>query len=72
MNESQISRQLAMNESQISRGFSLAQQQIAVAGRRDSSVMLGIAVGTLTFLPATALAVSRSCASVQSFHCPNI
>ena len=42
---------MALNESQIS-------QQIAAASKRDGSIMVGIAVGTLTFFPGTAIAVS--------------
>lgn len=40
-----------MNQSQESR-------DLAIAGKRDSSIMKGITVGTLTFLPGTAIAVS--------------
>lgn len=40
-----------MNDSQIN-------QQIAISAKRDSSIMMGITVGTLSFLPATAIAVS--------------
>lgn len=41
---------MTMNHSQIS-------QQISLASKRDSSIMMGITVGTLTFLPGTAIAV---------------
>ena len=47
---------VALNGSQIS-------QQISVASKRDSSIMMGITVGTLTFLPGTAIAV-RECFSL--------
>jgi hypothetical protein len=39
----------ALAESEIS-------QQVSIASKRDSSIMMAIAVGTLTFLPATAMA----------------
>ena len=43
---------VALAESEVGR-------QIAIAAKRDSSIMMGITVGTLTFLPATAIAVSQ-------------
>lgn len=51
-----------MNDSQIS-------QQFSIASKRDSSVMKGITVGTLTFLPGTAIAVCLSSTTISFAVC---
>jgi hypothetical protein len=50
---------MTMHETQVSLDIARASQETAKASKRDSSIMMGITVGTLTFLPATAIAVSN-------------
>ncbi|ETN42734.1 uncharacterized protein HMPREF1541_01892 [Cyphellophora europaea CBS 101466] len=46
----------ALAESEISQQLAMTGHQVSIASKRDSTIMKAIAVGTLTFLPATAIA----------------